>query len=391
MTGTINGNKRILFLRSNPVDPDPRVEKEADTLLKAGYAVDILCWDRQEDYTVRESSLKLDHGQCKIFRAGIRASFGGGFKKNLKPLLQFQRIITSFMKENHSKYAVVHACDFDTAFAAYRATRGTNTKLVYDIFDYYADAFSVPGGLKKLVASLDARIINHADGVIICSEQRREQISGTHPQRLTVIHNAPPVKVFENGADAVDGYPLRIAYVGILSEGRLIPELLEIVSQNEQCYELHIAGFGILEPLVKGYAKRFRNIIFYGKTEYAQTLSIENKADVMTALYDPAVANHKYAAPNKFYEAMMLGKPLVTCKGTGMADLVREYGIGVCIEYSGKALADGLDQIRDYISEYRKRSGHEKELFKDNYSWEIMDERLRELYSKITGEIDDRN
>ena len=383
MTGAMSGNKRILFLRSNPVDPDPRVEKEADTLLKAGYAVDILCWDRLEDYTVRETNLKLDHGQCKVFRVGIKASFGGGFKKNLKPLLKFQRRITAFIKENHEKYAVVHACDFDTAFAAYSATRGTDTKLVYDIFDYYADAFSVPESLRKLVTSLDARIINHADGVIICSEQRRKQISGTHPQRLIVIHNAPPVKTFESRTDAIDEHLLRIAYVGILSEGRLIPELLEIVSQNEQCYELHIAGFGILEPLVTEYAARCRNIIFYGKTEYMQTLSIENEADVMTALYDPAVANHKYAAPNKFYEAMMLGKPLVMCKGTGMADMVKEYGIGVCIEYSGKALADGLDQIRDYISEYRTRSQHEKELFKNNYSWEIMSKRLTDLYRGI--------
>ena len=34
--------KVILFIRSNPVNPDSRVEKEVYTLLKAGYNVEIL-------------------------------------------------------------------------------------------------------------------------------------------------------------------------------------------------------------------------------------------------------------------------------------------------------------------------------------------------------------
>ena len=34
----------------------------------------------------------------------------------------------------------------------------------------------------------------------------------------------------------------------------------------------------------------------------------------MTAIYDPNISNHYYAAPNKFYEALMLGKPLIMVK-----------------------------------------------------------------------------
>lgn len=38
--------KKILFIRSNPVFPDPRVQKEAKTLSDEGYEVEILAWDR---------------------------------------------------------------------------------------------------------------------------------------------------------------------------------------------------------------------------------------------------------------------------------------------------------------------------------------------------------
>lgn len=46
MIDNLNGKTRVCILRSNPVRPDSRVEKEAWSLAKAGYDVHILAWDR---------------------------------------------------------------------------------------------------------------------------------------------------------------------------------------------------------------------------------------------------------------------------------------------------------------------------------------------------------
>lgn len=380
----MNEKRKVLFLRSNPVDPDPRVEKEANELIKAGFSVDILCWDRQADYGLCKSRKELNDGSCDVYRAGIAASFGGGFRKNLKPLLKYQKTIRAFLSDNGSNYDVVHACDFDTALSGYTGTRRKKTKFIYDIFDYYADAFSVPKVLRGLIVALDTHVINRADGVIICSEQRRKQLGKARPKRLAVIHNAPAEQSFDAGERADTGR-MRIAYVGILSDGRLIPELLETVSLHGKEYELHIAGFGKLESLVQEYADRFDNIVFYGRTDYSRTLEIENEADVLTAIYDPNVANHKYAAPNKFYEALMLGKPLVMCRNTGMSEVVEENGIGVCIDYSGESLAEGLEKIHNRIPEYRAESSSEREIYREQYSWETMRRRLLHLYDQVLG------
>lgn len=58
----------------------------------------------------------------------------------------------------------------------------------------------------------------------------------------------------------------------------------------------------------------------------------------MTAIYDPKVPNHRYAAPNKFYEALMLGKPIVMAKNTGFDEIIEENNIGCLIEYSKSGL-----------------------------------------------------
>ena len=44
--------KRVMLIRSNPVNPDPPVEKMADTLLKQGYQVTIVGWDRYGKYDI---------------------------------------------------------------------------------------------------------------------------------------------------------------------------------------------------------------------------------------------------------------------------------------------------------------------------------------------------
>ena len=379
----MNNRKHVLIIRSNPVDPDPRVEKEADSLLEAGYTVDVFCWDRGSDHPVTSSIKTLSHGSVNIYRIGIAASFGAGFRKNLRPLIRFQIEILRFIRRHYRDYDVLHVCDFDTALAGYIGSRGRQLKLIYDIFDYYADAFGVPDVLKKLVIGLDTHVINHADGVIICSEQRKSQLRGARPGRLSVIHNSPrsELKLIEVEHDTSHDH-MRIAYIGILNDGRLIPELLEIVSRHSE-FELHIAGFGKYEDLCADFAGSNDNITYYGRTEYAQTLEIESRCDVMTAVYDPSIRNHRYAAPNKFYEALMLGKPVIMCRGTGFADVVEDNEIGICIDYSEESLEKGLEYLSGNLERFRSRRNLERELYRKQYSWDIMSERLRALYESV--------
>ena len=41
---------RVVLIRSNPVSPDPPVEKMANALLGLGHSVHIIGWDRSSNY-----------------------------------------------------------------------------------------------------------------------------------------------------------------------------------------------------------------------------------------------------------------------------------------------------------------------------------------------------
>ena len=90
----------IVFLRSNPVNPDSRVEKEVDSLLKVyPNRVIVVAWDRKETFNNKNEILKLQNTETRIIRIGEKASFGDGFK-NIIPFIKFEyRCENSFAKD----------------------------------------------------------------------------------------------------------------------------------------------------------------------------------------------------------------------------------------------------------------------------------------------------
>ena len=171
-------------------------------------------------------------------------------------------------------------------------------------------------------------------------------------------------------------------YFGILSASRLIKEMIEVVSENKE-YELHIGGFGVLEDYVKEAAEKNENIIFYGTVPYQKVLEVESESDILTAIYDPAVKNHFYAAPNKFYESLMLGKPVIMAKNTGMSEIVEEHDIGATIDFSKEGIENGLIELTKKKLRWPQMSSRMKKLYSEEYSWDEMERRLIRAYQEL--------
>ncbi len=369
---------RICMIRSNGVCPDSRVEKEAVCLMENSYEVTILAWDRDSDHTETLETLSTFGFNIPIVRFGIKAEFGKGMK-SLKQFLKFQRCVYSWLRRNRGNYDIIHACDFDTALTAsiYRKLYGK--KLVFDIFDFlYCTPKTV---FERVVKWIQYKIIDDADATIICTEERKKQIEGSHPRNLTVIHNTPPR--IEIGKDLLrSNDKIKVCYVGILQDWRLLEEIPYFFIKHPEV-ELHIGGFGKFEVLYKNLSSKYSNIKFYGRMLYDQTLKLEASCDIMLAIYAPCIDNHVYAAPNKFYESLMLAKPVVMVKGTGMSSVVELEDIGVNIDYSIDGFEKGIEELISRKCEWAEMSERMLRVYNEKYSWEEMKVRFLSLYSRL--------
>ena len=363
-------NKGIILLRSTSIKNDSRIQKEAKTFLETNEYVKVIGWDRKQEFNKNEIFDGID---INFFRK--KSIYGSGIK-NLFNILLFQIYIFFKLYEYRKKYNKIFSCDLDTGITARIFSKLFKKKFIYDIYDYYVDCHKIPSKLKNKIEKQEIKNINSADITIICTEERKKQITKAKPKKLIIVHNSPELPNFDNCKEyklKSKTEKLKICYVGILQEDRLLIEILDVIKNNKK-YELHIGGFGKYEQKIANYSKEYSNIFFYGSMNYYDVLRLERECDILFATYNPKIENHKFSAPNKLYEAMALGKPIIVCKNTGIDKLVDKNKLGIVINYDSKEFLRAIKSLE-------KNTNYEssKLLYNNKYSWNVMKEKLKKL------------
>lgn len=367
-------------MRSNPVAPDPRVEKIARALHRAGYRVTAVGWDRSAKLPAAETVEGFE-----IIRVPIHAEFGSGLA-NLPNLLRWQWGLTRWLAKHHGEFDIVHACDFDTILPALWCKQRWGHAVVYDIFDFYADHLRrTPGWIKDCIRWTDLRAIDRANAVILVDDARVAQIAGANPKRLSIVYNSPE----DVGEEALPVYSpsaaggLRLAYVGLLQVERGLFEMLNVLSRHPE-WHLDLAGFGGDEAQIAERVNSMPNVSFYGRVAYDQALALSRAADVLFATYDPAIPNHRYSSPNKVFEAMMLGKPIIVAHDTNMDRMIAAADAGVLVKYGDEAeLEVAMRQLADHPETRLQLGANARRAYDHTYSWQVMESRLKTLYDEI--------
>lgn len=367
-------SKTIAYIRTTNIYDDSRATKEITTLADNGYDVVVLGWNRNGK-ALEKCRAIFTSGSISFRFFNVLLPQGIGLK-NLDKLVSWNKWISNELK-SISQLSAVHACNLDGAYAAYRFCLKKNVPLVYDIYDYYIDSHHIPNMLCSFVERLEIQIINFAACTIICTEERREQIQKSHPNKVVVIHNSPDVN-FEESDKAEYDY----VYCGSLCDRRLIKEILSEYAVNSDL-RIAFAGNDIYQENANNVSQQYSNFEYYGTIPYTEVIELEKKSKVLSAIYEPTIRNHRLCAPNKFYEALALGKPLIVCEGTGIDKVVKDNCLGMVISYDAKDFYSALRRLINNPDEMREMGNRGRKLYKEKYSWSIMKERLISAYSSI--------
>ena len=130
--------KKVKMILTNRFDPDVRVYKEAKYLVDNGLDVEILCWDRESEYSkIKESVID----GIKIKRFFPYSEYGTGFKQ-LRPFVRFINECKEYLK--NKEYQYLHCHDLDGVIAGY-FIKNNYTKFIFCValmltinFDSYA-------------------------------------------------------------------------------------------------------------------------------------------------------------------------------------------------------------------------------------------------------------
>ena len=369
---------RVLVVRNAQYDNNASMQRVVTALSEKGHKVSILSRNRNCN---KNKKLSVKNGEIIVnnFEIGIKSRYG----KNIFGIFNIFKYNISLFKyyfNNRNEIDTIHSYDLDTAFITKIFTRIFNKYLVYHIADFYADSrgdkYKI---LKCLVKKIEFNVINKADVTIICTEQRKEQILGSKPKVLKVIHNTP---IFEDKCSTyVVNHPIRLAYVGGLAKSRFIPELIDVVKEISEV-SLKLAGTGRLNEYVKVTTENIDNITYLGKVDYEEARKVLRESDLMIAMYDPEVRNHIFAAPNKIYESMTFNKPIIVARNTGLSNLVKKYDFGWLIDYSSEKFKSILEEIIKNPIILEKKSINSKMAYEE-YNWDKTRKNIQKIYDDL--------
>lgn len=375
---------KVTLVRARAIDP--AVNKVAKTLSEHGYDVRLLVWDRQNTLSV-----KGDEGYT-ICKFGFKAPYD-----RLTVVFYFPIWwIYEFFFLLKDKCNIIHACDLDTLIPAILAKLIKRVPLCYTIYDFYAN--NLPDGryqlarklVRRLVAWVERFGIGFTKILFLVDEARYEEIRGARINKLAYIYNSPPdyfnvkkTKKLRNPAAE-----MIVFYGGIINRLRGL-QLMAKAVQDLDGVRLILAGAVHDETFLENSVLTSKKIQYLGwLPSYEDVIKNTSEADILFRLSDPKIPKTKYESPNKLFEAMMCGKPIIVSDGSSMADIVRKENCGLVVPYGD------VDAIKEAILELRNnpelRQGlgqNGRRAYENCYSWRIMEHRLLDSYRHLSDKV----
>lgn len=364
---------KIILFRSNNIF-DSRVNKYHNYYERTGIDYTIVGWDRAG------KGWKKEHYDFFQYCAGEDV---GGFKA-ISNHIKWMLFVFRYLKK-HRDVTTIHACDLNSAFpsAVFKTFFNKKVTLIFDACDWFSANFASKKILCFCFGLMEKFTCKKANELIICEPEREEQVQFPLRKKPLVMPNIPEIDPsviteIQNKYRFTNNNPT-IAYLGGFSDNRF---LLEIITLAEtEPFNLLIAGYGnhdVLEKLET--VNSLENIRFFGRVPMEEGLNMENAADIIYAMYCKTNPNNIYAAPNKYYEALLLGKPLITTRGTILEKKVKDNNIGWAVEEDIEELRSLINNLNraDIVSKGKNSSHLWNDIFKDYIRVFFM-----EIYSKI--------
>ena len=179
------------------------------------------------------------------------------------------------------------------------------------------------------------------------------------------------LKIFDDGR-------IRGSFIGTLNSAFDFRPIIEAAKNSD--IEFVIAGDGPLFNTLKEMSTSNPNLSLIGWINTAQAHELSRRSTFLFAPYLPS-EDFNISIPNKFFDAMFHGKPILTSAEGVARSLVREKNIGFIYDYDNlDSLKISLNEIKAQPKAIKLKSYNARELYEKNFSYEKV---YGELVSNI--------
>jgi glycosyltransferase involved in cell wall biosynthesis len=176
-------------------------------------------------------------------------------------------------------------------------------------------------------------------------------------------------------------------YQGLVDSMRCIEEVAEATRFFDDGIVLVIMGAGYGKWATPATAlAAFDRIVVVPPVAYDELMPYTASADIGILLYRNDCRNNYYCAPNKLFEYMMMGLPMIAANYPGMLTLVEGEGVGLCVDpQSPRAIAAAVNRLAADPEGRARMRDTGLRLSRERYNWAVESAPLLQLYRALAS------
>jgi glycosyltransferase involved in cell wall biosynthesis len=276
---------------------------------------------------------------------------------------------------------------------------------VFEVRDLWPEAAIQMGAIRrdgvpaKMGRALERAAYRASSAVVALSPGMADGViaGGVAPERVSVVPNSSDTDLFTPGPrdpGIVERFHLAgrfvVGYTGAVGpsnavEAQLPAAARELVSRGADDVAFLVVGDGKSLPALRDAVADLPNVVVAGSMPKSELPCVTRSCDVLLVLFAdvPILAMN---SPNKLFDALASGRPVIVNSPGWTKDLVESSGAGLYVPAGdGEALADAVERLaRD--PETRARMGeHARALALSDFSRDESAARVLEVLERAAG------
>lgn len=414
---------KVCMLTTSHAALDDRIfYKESLSLQRAGYEVTLFAPLDHEGFLFDMGGKRIAAGEISIHDIRII-----GFRQKRSPLGKIQTALNLLslitlgkFRLGTNRYAdlidkgmelkadTYHCNDIWSLYCGNQIKRGLikqgiKAKLIYDEYEYppalYPNSNLIKDIYYRVLKQMDIHFIKKAlkyvDYVITANQISRGYLLGLNRFIETeVIYNCSTLSIFQAPEfSKIKKDRITICHEGSLGFNRGLKPMVEVMRMLKERYadkvELLIIGdvYGrereYLDEKMKEY-DLYHDIRRTGWLAYEKVGEAISQADIGIIFLEPTENNMLAGPPNKLFNYMRYGLPVVSTDLPETSRIIRETECGLIVkDRSTTGLVKALSTLIDNEDKRRRVGENARRAARDTYSWEHMEKRLLGAYTEL--------
>lgn len=287
--------------------------------------------------------------------------------------------------------AVLVANDLDTLLPNTIISRWKNTPLVYDSHEYYTGVPELEGrpAVQKIWKRIERYCIPKLKHCITVNNSIAKLYYDEYGVKFDVVRNVPDIVQIERKTRAELGLPEDKCIVILQGAGininRGAEELLQSMQNIGDTLLLIIGGGDVFEKL-----KTMRvelgledKVMILDKMPRAKMMSYTAAADLGATLDKPLSTNYLYSLPNKIFDYIMAGIPVLSSDLVELKAIIEKYKIGIIVDsHEPEVIALGIFTFFHTPNLYEEAKSNTAKALAD-LNWEKEKKVLVDIYTQL--------